>query len=118
MSTYPDTADGRQLYKKFIIMLSSKYELRDNGMKGGVDFVGLHFKFNSDRSVCHITQPLKIQPLIQSSGLSASRPLFTSGIPNVLVFSRDCPDADSAYEKKTIQTTRGTTAMACQVYSP
>ena len=94
MSTYPDTVDGTDLYRTFINMLKSKYELRDDGMQDCVDFVGLHFEFNSDRSVCHITQPLKLQQLFDISGLSLCRPQFTPGMPNVLVSSLDCPSPD------------------------
>ena len=63
-------------------------------MQDCVDFVGLHFEFNSDRSVCHITQPLKLQQLFDSSGLSLCRPQFTPDMPNVLVSSLDCPSPD------------------------
>jgi hypothetical protein len=75
-------------------MLTTKFELGNDGYQDCTDFIGLHFEFNADRSAVIITQPLKVNELCSDAGLTNCRPAHTPGIPNVLLSDRDCPSPD------------------------
>jgi len=94
MSSFPDTKEGRKLYSELVQMLTTKFELGDDGYQDCTDFIGMHLEFNDDRSAVQITQPLKIHELIDDAGLISCKPAFTPGVPNTLVSDRECPAED------------------------
>jgi hypothetical protein len=44
LSTYPQTAAGHRLYASFVDMLTSKFELGDDGMQDCTNFIGMRFE--------------------------------------------------------------------------
>ena len=91
LSSYPDTPAGRALYDELVNMLTTKFELGDDGYQDCRDFIGMHLDFNKDRTAVVITQPLKISELLEDNGMNMCRPAYTPGVPNTLVCTRDCP---------------------------
>jgi hypothetical protein len=91
LSCFPDTQDGKTSYTELVNMLTTKFELGNDGYQDCTDFIGLHFEFNATRTAVIITQPLKVSELCVDAGLENSRPLYTPGIPNTLISDRDCP---------------------------
>ena len=94
LTSFPDTACGLRQYTELVNMLTTKFELGDDGFQDCTDFIGMHFEFNADRTAVHITQPLKVDELIEGAGLQECRPAFTPGVPNTLVSTRECPAID------------------------
>jgi hypothetical protein len=92
MSTFDDTPAGHTLYANFIKMMTSKFELGDDGFQDCENFIGMHFTWSSDRTMLHISQPQKTLELLQSANMETCRPAFTPGTPNVLVSLLDCPE--------------------------
>ena len=91
LSSYPDTPAGRALYDELVNMLTTKFELGDDGYQDCRDFIGMHLDFNKDRTAVVITQPLKISELLEDNDMNMCRPAYTPGVPNTLVCTRDCP---------------------------
>ena len=75
-------------------MLTTKFELGDDGFQDCTDYVGMHFEFNADRTAVIITQPLKVQELLADSNLDTCKPSFATGVPKTLVSDRDCSSHD------------------------
>lgn len=81
-------------------MLTEKFELGDDVFQDCRDFIGMHFEFNDDRSIVHISQPLKVAQLITSSGLAECKSSFTPGVPKELVSTLESPNPDDeGYEE-------------------
>jgi hypothetical protein len=96
LSCFPNTCSGKACYKELVTMLTTKFELGNDGYQDCTDFIGMHFEFNANRSAVIVTQPLKISELCNDAGLETCRPVHTPGMPNVLLSDRDCPaDNDS-----------------------
>jgi hypothetical protein len=99
LSTYPKTAAGARLYCDLITMLTTQFELGDDGMQDCENFIGMHFEFNTDRTQCTITQPQKLNELITDAGMTGSHATFTTGVPKVLISTLDCPSDDDVTQK-------------------
>jgi hypothetical protein len=61
--------------------------------------ISLACVLNADRSQCTITQPQKVTELIDDAGMGQSHSMFTTGVPKVLISSRDCPADDDLQQK-------------------
>ena len=83
LPSYPDTR--RALYDELVSMLTTKFELGDNGYQDFHDFICMH------RTAMNITQPLKISELLEDNDMIECRPAYTPGVPNTLLCTRDCP---------------------------
>ena len=82
-------------YRGFVDMLLDKFELGDDGMSDCENYLGMHFEYNEDKSMCKISQPLKVAELLVSSGLADCKPTFSPGVPNTQVLKTDCPNEGS-----------------------
>ena len=91
LSTFPNTTDGKRQYAELIDMLTTKFELGDDGWTDCENYIGMHFEFNSDRTKCIVTQPQKINELLDDSNLAMCKSAFTTGVPNTLISLQDCP---------------------------
>ena len=100
LSCFPDTQDGKTSYTELVNMLTTKFELGNDGYQDCTDFIGLHFEFNATRTAVIITQPLKVSELCVDAGLENSRPLYRPGIPNTLVSDRDCPKPEDTKQSE------------------
>ena len=102
LCTYPKTDAARADYASFIKMMTTNFELGDDGFQDCVDYIGMHLEWNADRTAVVITQPDKIAQLLTDSNLGHCRPSFTPGIPKTLVSDRDCPAEDDLEQKRTM----------------
>ena len=109
MSTFDDTPDGHRLYESFIGMMTSKFELGNDGFQDCENFVGMYFQWSNDRQRLHISQPQKTRELLETSGMLECKPAYTPGTPDVLVSLLDCPSEDDVEEKRSMKP-----AISCQ----
>ena len=103
LSSYPPTTAGHRLYSDFVTMLTTTFELGDDGFQDCVEFLGMSLAFNADRSAVHITQPKSLVPLLRDANLLQGRPSYTPGIPNTLVSSLDSPAPDDTEQRDFMQ---------------
>ena len=100
MASFDNTPQGQELYSGFISMMLSKFELGNDGMSDCENFIGMHFRWNSDRSRLHISQPQKVHELLESANMLSCRRTTTPGTPNVLVSLLDCPGEDDSEQRE------------------
>ena len=104
LSTFPNTPEYNTKYKSFVNMLTSNFELGDDGFQDCNDYIGMHLEWNSDRTSVLITQPAKVQELLAESDLLHCKPMFTTGVPKTLVNEQDCPADDDIAQRKLMAT--------------
>jgi hypothetical protein len=104
LSSFPDTPKGNESYASFVKMLTTNFELGDDGFQACTDYVGMHFEFNQDRTAVVITQPLKVDDLLAESNLDSCTPCFTTGVPKTLISDRDCPLPEDLAQRRTMAT--------------
>jgi hypothetical protein len=104
LSTFPNTPEYNARYKNFVDMLTSNFELGDDGFQDCNDYIGMHLEWNADRTSVLITQPSKIQELLAESNLLNCKPMFTTGVPKTLVSERDCPPENDIAQRKLMAT--------------